>query len=246
MKPNKKKFPLITSIVTLMMVPLSFLSSPATVVFADSFTSPTSTTPATTSASQAENLSYGMSGSAVATLQQNLQTLGYFQYSSVTGYFGPVTKRAVLNFQTAYGLRADGIVGPLTRTAITHALVMKQLATDSLNYIGVPYHWGGTSPDTGFDCSGFVYYLFQKHGITSVPRTSSAQLDQMGTAIDRNHLQPGDLVFFSLSGNGAVSHVGIYLGDGKFVSPLSSKGVYVQTLDNPYWAPKYVNAKRLY
>lgn len=189
-------------------------------------------------------LKQGVTSSAVGTLQQNLKSLGYFQYW-VTDYYGTLTKSSVQHFQWAYGLTGDGIVGPITQTAIHHALVKKRIVADSYRYQGIPYHWSGTSPSTGFDCSGFVYYMYETHGVTAVPRTSSASLYHMGDWVGRSSLQPGDLMFFSVAENGSVSHVGIYVGGGKFISALSSSGITVQTL-NTYWSPRYLGAKRLY
>lgn len=203
-------------------------------------------TPAHAELATTSLLTQGMSGAQVTELQTDLQGLGYFTYPTITGYYGSVTAQAVMNYQAAYGLSADGKVGPITATSINHAMVKKQLVADTYSYTGVPYAWGGTSPTSGFDCSGFVYFMYASHGVTSVPRTTSANLYTMGTAIDAAHLQPGDLVFYSLSNNGVISHVGIYTGEGKFISATTSKGVYEYAMNNTYWAPKYMGAKRLY
>lgn len=106
-------------------------------------------------------------------------------------------------------------------------------------YIGAPYLWGGTTP-SGFDCSGFVQYVFAQHGVT-LPRTSSQQY-QMGTAVGKPELATGDLVFFGTSG---VSHLGIYIGDGQFIHSSSSQGVTVSSLSNSYWSARYIGAKRV-
>lgn len=110
-------------------------------------------------------------------------------------------------------------------------------------YIGVRYLWGGTSPNTGFDCSGFVQYVFAQNGIT-LPRVSRDQYT-VGTPVDFNNLQPGDLVFFSIAKNGVVDHDGIYIGNGQFINSSSSKGVTVYTL-GPYWKSVYLGAKRVF
>ncbi|MGZ4106207.1 MAG: C40 family peptidase [Tumebacillaceae bacterium] len=203
-------------------------------------------TPANAALSTTATLAQGMSGVQVTELQTDLQSLGFFSYPTITNYFGSVTAQAVKNYQTAYQLPTDGIVGPKTADSINHAMVKKQIVADTYKYTGVKYLWGGVSPTGGFDCSGFVYYMYSTHGVTTMPRTTSAVLFTKGTPVDRAHLEPGDLVFYSLAGNGVVSHVGIYTGNGKFMSALTSKGIYEQSLDSTYWAPKYLGAKRLY
>jgi len=108
-------------------------------------------------------------------------------------------------------------------------------------YIGVPYVWGGSTP-SGFDCSGFVQYVFGAHGI-SLPRTSKEQYG-VGTKVSKANLKPGDLVFFNTEGSG-VSHLGIYIGSNQFIHASTSKGVIITSLSNTYWAPKYYGAKRI-
>lgn len=124
------------------------------------------------------------------------------------------------------------------------ATAMRQLAQDSTKYMGIPYQWGGDNPSTGFDCSGFIWYLYHTHNLPLV-RTTSQQLFAMGASVSRSQLQPGDLVFFALNQPGVVSHVGIYLGDNKWISATSSKGIWTYTLDNTYWAPHYLGARRI-
>ncbi|WP_426452018.1 C40 family peptidase [Paenibacillus sp. S-38] len=184
----------------------------------------------------------GMTSEAVSQLQRDLKTLGYFSYPTITTYYGTVTAGAVRAFQTAYGLPVTGTADTATRERISFALVRKSIVTDSYQYLRVPYKWGGSTP-AGFDCSGFIYYMFSTHGV-AMTRTTSANMFNMGTPVDKAKLVPGDLVFFSLGTPGVVSHVGIYVGNGEFISPLSSVGVYVQNLNNTYWGPKYLGARR--
>ena len=108
-------------------------------------------------------------------------------------------------------------------------------------YIGVPYLWGGATP-SGFDCSGFVQYVFKAHGI-SLPRVSRDQYTA-GYAVSRSNLKPGDLVFFNTSGSG-VSHLGIYLGNDQFIHASTSKGVIIAQLNSSYWSGRYIGARRV-
>jgi cell wall-associated NlpC family hydrolase len=116
------------------------------------------------------------------------------------------------------------------------------LVATALSFRGVPYRNGGTDP-SGFDCSGFVRYVFAQYG-QQLPREVQAQF-RVGREIDRNHVEPGDLVFFQTVSAGA-SHVGIALGNGQFVHAPSSKGVVrTESYAIEYWAKRWVGAKRL-
>jgi cell wall-associated NlpC family hydrolase len=107
-----------------------------------------------------------------------------------------------------------------------------------LNYLGIPYQWGGASPDTGFDCSGFVAYVYAQLGIHLDHYTVSQW--NAGVAVSRDQLQPGDLVFFY-----GEDHVGIYLGDNQFVhAPHTGDVVKISTLDGGYFGA-YVGARRI-
>ncbi len=131
-----------------------------------------------------------------------------------------------------------------TQTQKTAQQVKQELVADSYNYLGVPYVWGGTTT-AGFDCSGFVSFMFSKHGV-DIPRVTSGGYYQMGTAVSRANLEPGDLVFYAVNRPGEISHVGFYVGNNQFISATSTKGIAVYSLDNSYWSQYYVGAKRVY
>lgn len=190
----------------------------------------------------------GSTGSAVVVIQTELNTLGY-PVGTADGIFGNLTKQGVVKFQKANGLVADGIVGPITERALiaSYNAKLRQNKTNDIvytskKYIGTPYKWSGTTT-SGFDCSGYTQYVFKQNGIT-IPRVSRDQA-KVGTTVSYGNLQPGDLVFFSFAQNGIVDHVGMYLGDGKFIGAQSSTGVAIVTI-SPYWSARYVTAKRVY
>ncbi|MCM1565012.1 MAG: NlpC/P60 family protein [Dehalobacter sp.] len=193
-------------------------------------------------------LKTGSTGPDVVELQTKLNYLGY-SVGTVDGIFGLKTQAGVIAFQKAKNLSADGIVGPITGSAINTAYMNKAqgvkasaIVATAQKYIGVPYKWGGTYPSTGFDCSGFVQYVFAQNGIT-LPRISRDQY-LVGKAVSFANLQPGDIVFFSIAKNGVVDHDGIYIGNNQFINASSSKGVVVYSFGT-YWKSVYLGAKRV-
>ncbi|MEO3944430.1 NlpC/P60 family protein [Gorillibacterium sp. CAU 1737] len=116
------------------------------------------------------------------------------------------------------------------------------LVTNSQKYLGIPYMWGGNTT-SGFDCSGFVQFLLNQQKV-SVPRTADGMRQSTGTSVFAP--TPGDLVFFSDSQKAPASHVGIYLGNGKFISATNSKGVQITPLTSGYWGNRYFTAKRVF
>lgn len=111
--------------------------------------------------------------------------------------------------------------------------------------LGVRYLYGGSSPATGFDCSGLTMYAYEKAGIF-LPHRASDQAN-LGTWVSRSNLKPGDLVFFDTDGgNNSISHVGIYIGNQNFISARSGSTMKVTTasLTNSYWSSVYMTARR--
>lgn len=107
--------------------------------------------------------------------------------------------------------------------------------------IGIQYKWGGASTK-GFDCSGFTRYVFKQFDI-ELPHYSKGQ-SYLGYKVEKSELRTGDLVFFNTGGYG-ISHVGIYIGNGKFVHAATDEGVVINPLDESYYAKRYVTARRI-
>src|SRR6266702_585599 len=114
----------------------------------------------------------------------------------------------------------------------------------ALNMIGVRYRWGGNTPDSGLDCSGFVRYVFQDTLGMALPRRAE-EMSRVGEKVRVSDLKPGDLVFFNTMRR-TVSHVGIYIGDNKFVhSPSTGSTIRVDDMDSGYWEKRFTGARRI-
>ncbi len=136
-----------------------------------------------------------------------------------------------------YGCQANP-VRPVPPSAFATKIVQGARAQ-----IGRPYHYGGESPRAGFDCSGLVFYSLARTG-HRVPRTTGGQY-RASTPIARKNLRPGDLVFFRFRRSRAVSHVGIYLGKGRFIhAPATDRHVTIANLNSPFWTRHFVRGGR--
>jgi len=115
-----------------------------------------------------------------------------------------------------------------------------------MSLIGTRYRFGGTSEKSGFDCSGFIGYLFREEAGVTLPRSTREMINVDAPKVARNKLKPGDLLFFSTNGRGRVSHAGIYLGDNQFIHSSSrrSGGVRIDSLGDSYWSKTFIEAKR--
>jgi|SRR5687768_2917450 len=121
---------------------------------------------------------------------------------------------------------------------------IQKVIEDALQLVGIRYHRGGDSAETGFDCSGFVGYVVREALGLILPRTAR-EISRTGAPVPKTELAPGDLVFFHTMRD-AFSHVGIYLGDHLFVhSPRPGQAVRVEDLRERYWAKRYNGARRI-
>lgn len=215
-----------------------------------------------------EPIYYGTNNADIEALQRALYYLGFYD-DKFDGIFGPITETALLTAQRAYNLKetpavsfelVDSIKQEIETKSeetptIDQQILSEQEETVEMNtdnsqiehviqaakeQTGVRYQWGGTSPD-GFDCSGFIQYAFQQHGI-SIPRTVSEIWNQT-THIDQPSI--GDLVFFETYKKGP-SHIGIYLGNDQFIHAGESSGVTTSTLSQDYWQTRYLGSRRVY
>ena len=143
------------------------------------------------------------------------------------------------------GYRASSASNTVSAKASTaNASVGQQIVDYALGYIGSPYRYGGSSPD-GFDCSGFVSYVYKNFGYT-LTRSSAGMFRDNGVTVSKSELIAGDLLFFSSNGGRSVTHVGIYIGDDEFVhSSTSSTGVLISRLDSAYYLRVWHGAKRV-
>ena len=191
----------------------------------------------------------GDQGQDIAGIQAQLNALGY-NVGSVDGDFGQATAAAIVKLQRDRGLESDGVIGTETYRAIMGrdmavsrggSSLVRRVVQEAMRYQGVPYVFGGTSPN-GFDCSGFTRYIFAQAGI-NLPRAADEQYE-VGQNVSYGQLQSGDLVYFTTYEPGA-SHVGIYLGNGQFISATSSRGIAIARIDSGYWGDRYLGARRV-
>lgn len=137
----------------------------------------------------------------------------------------------------------QGLLSQLQQVEENASQKASELVVYAMGFLGVPYKLGGNSVETGFDCSGFVKAIYQQTVGLILPRTADEQAAATQT-IERGDLQPGDLVFFNTL-HRAFSHVGIYVGDGKFVhSPKAGAEVRIERMDVAYWKRRFDGARR--
>lgn len=144
-------------------------------------------------------------------------------------------------------VKSSGLTHAVTRASSSGTVSRGDadaLLSNAMGLLGVAYRFGGTSPQSGFDCSGFMQHIFRKTFAVNLPRIS-AQQAQAGSYVSRSDLQPGDMVFFRTSGR-RISHVGMYVGNDRFIhAPRTGKRVEITSLSNKYWSARYATARRI-
>ncbi|WP_420793333.1 C40 family peptidase [Pseudomonas rubra] len=142
---------------------------------------------------------------------------------------------------------------PVTKNSREHSVRQEleanldRLVERAHQLIGVPYRWGGMSVKGGFDCSGLLVYLFRNEADIRIPRTTSAMLKSGARTIKQSQLKRGDAVFFNRNGQGRIGHVGLYIGEGRFIhAPRTGKHIRIDSLKNSYWSKSYTTAKRFH
>ncbi len=127
---------------------------------------------------------------------------------------------------------------------VDHSVGREEISIQAMSLVGVPYRWGGNTPEAGFDCSGLVRYVVDRAASVNLPRTT-ADMSVRGESIDPDEVAPGDLIFFNTTGR-PHSHVGIYVGKLRFVNAPSTGGtVRLDYLTNPYWAKRFDGIRRV-
>ena len=201
-----------------------------------------------------EPVSEGATGDIVVDIQTKLRSLDIYK-TQINSIFDQTTIDAVMNFQQMNALPQTGIMDVATfiklntasskkvaeRASSSRRLINSKAADYAKEYLGVPYKWGASS-GKAFDCSGFTVYIMKKFNV-SLPRTASSQFNS-GIKVEKDDLQSGDLVFFTTYKKGP-SHVGMYIGDNKFIHASSSVDrVTITDLDLKYYRQRYLGARR--
>ncbi len=223
-----------TTAVALLLAITTTIATPAVPAYAFSVNDLLSQTAATGSSSGTSS-SNSSSGNSFMNILMGLLLGKLFNNMSSTGSSNAAAPPVSIN-------KIAGLPDTSTGTASAQATATgNALITTAKKYMGVPYVWGGTTTE-GFDCSGFTQYVMKQNGIT-IPRTAAEQY-ATGTSVDKSQLRVGDLVFFTTYKEGA-SHVGFYMGDGKFIHASSAnEQVTISNLGDTYYVEHYIGARR--
>lgn len=184
---------------------------------------------------------------------------GVLALHTIAARFSSAVVSVVLKFMFVVVLGALGashaFAGPESPGRATREKPQADYSSDRIDnlvsrarqLIGTPYRWGGNSVREGFDCSGLLVYLFRSEAGVRLPRTTASMLQSKVRTIARQDLESGDAVFFRHNGGARRTHVGIYIGEGRFIhAPRAGKTVRMDSLSNRYWGRSFLTAKRFH
>ncbi|MGC5704242.1 C40 family peptidase [Pseudomonas sp. NFXW11] len=141
---------------------------------------------------------------------------------------------------------APVVRAPVFNSSQSFDPVAEDVLFRALGLVGTPYRWGGNTPDSGFDCSGLIGYVYRDAAGISLPRSTREMIGMQAPDVGKSALQTGDLIFFATNGGSQVSHAGIYVGEGRFVhAPATGGTVKLDSLSKAYWQKAYLGAKRV-
>ena len=185
-----------------------------------------------------------IAGENICYIRSDFVDLTEIPYENNDSTKNPLFFRGGVSIGVAPSASLLGNAAPVTPDS-SETDIGQQMADKALTYNGYPYVWGGASPSSGFDCSGLVYYIAKCFGY-SIPHGSTSQY-AYGTYVEKADLLPGDFVFFENTYTEGISHVGIYIGDGKFIHASTSEtGVKISSLSETYYINHYYGARRIY
>ena len=211
----------------------------------------------------------GDRGTDVRALQARLMELGYYNYGEITGYFGPITEHALMEFQAQCGLVVDAKAGKNTRALLyaedapawdgvdrvagesgssaTASSSVDRMLDFAMAQLGKKYVYSTEGPST-FDCSGLVYYVLKYMGVSTARYSASgfSAVDSWVNISSQRYLMPGDLIFFRSDSSSRISHTGIYIGDGKFIHASASGGCVMISSMTDYYNRNFVLARRVF
>ena len=161
-----------------------------------------------------------------------------YEHTAIDRSFLPAGRAEVRQQSAVVPARGTGV--PAQSPAERSRIVAR-----AYELIGTPYRWGGQTEEDGFDCSGLLVYLYRSIANRKLPRTTHSMIAERRNEVGRDELQPGDAVFFNHNGEGGTSHVGLYIGDDRFIhAPSTGKTIRIDSLDNGYWQRSYTTARR--
>jgi len=177
------------------------------------------------------------------------------KYQDITGYISKslisdkpveVTSRGSVErtVETEEQPKQEALKEEQPKEVVLNSAEGQNVSDFAKNYLGYNYTYGGTTPNTGFDCTGFTYYIYNSCGY-SLSRSCSVQAST-GIEVAKENLQPGDLLLFNNGSNGSIGHVGIYIGEGNFVHAANPRrGVTTDTINSGYYDTYYYSARRI-